>query len=59
MGETLREIDLPRLNVELTPVRWRIRSLTPDPETRLAEGDVVVVRGMQDDLEVADMYAAG
>ena len=59
-GETLREIDLPRLNVEVTPVRWRnIRSLTPDPETRLAEGDVVVVRGMQDDLEVADMYRCG
>lgn len=33
-----------------------IRSSTPDPETRRTEGDVVVLRGSQEDLEVADMY---
>ena len=57
VGKTLRELDLPRLNVEVSAIRRRnIRSSTPDPETRLTEGDVVVLRGRQEDLEVADMY---
>ena len=46
-----------RLDVEVTAVRRRnIRSSAPDPETRLAEGDVVVLRGRQEDLAVADMF---
>jgi uncharacterized protein with PhoU and TrkA domain len=57
VGKTLRELDLPRLNVEVNAIRRRnIRSSTPDPETALTEGDVVVLRGRQEDLEVADMY---
>jgi CPA2 family monovalent cation:H+ antiporter-2 len=57
VGKTLRELDLPRLNVEVTAIRrHNIRSSTPDPETRLAEGDVVVLRGTQEDLALADSY---
>jgi CPA2 family monovalent cation:H+ antiporter-2 len=57
VGKTLRELDLPRLNVEVTAIRRRsIRSSTPDPETSLAEGDVVVLRGTQEDLALADIY---
>jgi CPA2 family monovalent cation:H+ antiporter-2 len=56
-GKTLRELDLPRLNVEVNAIRRRnIRSLTPDPETRLTEGDVVVLRGSQEALAAADIY---
>jgi uncharacterized protein with PhoU and TrkA domain len=45
------------LNVEVNAIRRRnIRSSTPDPETRLTVGDVVVLRGRQEDLEVADMF---
>ena len=57
VGKTLKELDLPRLNVEVNAIRRRnIRSSAPDPETRLTVGDVVVLRGRQEDLEVADMY---
>jgi CPA2 family monovalent cation:H+ antiporter-2 len=57
VGKTLKELDLPRLNVEVSAIRrHNIRSSTPDPETRLTVGDVVVLRGRQEDLEVADMY---
>ena len=57
VGKTLKELDLPRLNVEVSAIRRRnIRSSAPDPETRLTVGDVVVLRGRQEDLEVADMY---
>jgi len=57
VGKTLKELDLPRLNVEVSAIRRRnIRSSTPDPETRLTVGDVVVLRGRQEDLEVADIY---
>ena len=57
VGKTLRELNLPRLNVEVNAIRRRnIRSSTPDPDSTLIEGDVVVLRGRQEDLEVADMY---
>jgi len=57
VGKTLKELDLPRLNVEVNAIRRRnIRSSTPDPETRLTEGDVVVLRGRQEGLEAVDMY---
>jgi len=57
VGKSLRELDLPRLNVEVNAIRRRhIRSSTPDPETRLTEGDVMVLRGRAEDLEAADMY---
>jgi CPA2 family monovalent cation:H+ antiporter-2 len=57
VGKTLKELDLPRLNVEVNAIRRRnIRSSAPDPETRLTEGDVVVLRARQQDLEAVDMY---
>jgi CPA2 family monovalent cation:H+ antiporter-2 len=57
LGRTLRELDLTRLRVEVTALRRRnIRNSTPDPDTRLAEGDVLVLRGKQEDLANADIY---
>jgi CPA2 family monovalent cation:H+ antiporter-2 len=57
VGLTLRQLDLGSMNVEVTATRRRnVRSSTPDPETRLAEGDVIVLRGTQEALEAADMF---
>jgi CPA2 family monovalent cation:H+ antiporter-2 len=57
VGRTLKELDLARMNVVVSAIRRRnIRNSTPDPETKLADGDVIVLRGRQEDLEVADMY---
>jgi CPA2 family monovalent cation:H+ antiporter-2 len=57
LGRTLKELDLARLRVEVTALRRRnIRNSTPDPDTRLAEGDVLVLRGKQEDLANADIY---
>jgi len=57
IGKTLRELDLGRFAVEVTAIRQRnIRNQSPDPETRLREGDVVVLRGVWESLEVAEMY---
>ncbi len=57
VGLTLRQLDLASVNVEVTATRRRnVRSSTPDPEIRLAEGDVIVLRGTQDALEAADMF---
>ena len=36
--------------------RRNIRSSAPDPETVLAEGDVLVLRGRQEDLAVAEIF---
>jgi CPA2 family monovalent cation:H+ antiporter-2 len=56
-GKTLRELDLARFDVEVTAIRQRnIRNQSPDPETRLQEGDVVVLRGVRESLELAEMY---
>jgi CPA2 family monovalent cation:H+ antiporter-2 len=57
VGKTLRELDLRRLDVEVTAIRRRnIRSSAPDLETGLADGDVVVLRGTQENLAQADIY---
>jgi CPA2 family monovalent cation:H+ antiporter-2 len=56
IGRTLGEIDLARLNVEVTAVRRRnVRTLTPDNETRIAEGDVVVLLGLEEELAAAEI----
>ena len=56
-GKSLEELDLGRFHVEITAIRRRnIRSSSPDPDTRLAEGDVVVLRGAQDELALAEMF---
>lgn len=56
IDRTLRELGLPNAQVEVTAVRRRnIRRLDPDPDMRLAEGDVVVLRGVEEDLMAAEM----
>jgi CPA2 family monovalent cation:H+ antiporter-2 len=57
VGRTLRNLDLRRLHVEVTALRRRnIRSSMPDPETVLAEGDVLVLRGGQEELADAEIF---
>jgi CPA2 family monovalent cation:H+ antiporter-2 len=54
--KTLRELELFRMGVEVTAIRRRnIRSLDPDPETQLAVGDVVVLRGLEESLALAEI----
>ena len=46
VGQTLGELDLESLGCEVSAIRRRgIRAVEPAPETRLEEGDVVVVLG--------------
>jgi CPA2 family monovalent cation:H+ antiporter-2 len=55
VGRTLAELDLGRLEAEVTAVRRRgIRADEPGPETRLLEGDVVVLLGRPAALEKAE-----
>jgi len=57
IGKTLRDLDLARFNVEVTAIRQRnIRNQFPDPETRLQEGNVVVLRGVQEALALTEMF---
>jgi CPA2 family monovalent cation:H+ antiporter-2 len=57
VGKTLRELDLARMRVEVTALRRRnVRNSAPDPDTTLAEGDVMVLRGKQEDLAYAEIY---
>ena len=56
IDRTLRDIDLASLSVEVTAVRRRnIRGLLPTGETRLQSGDVVVLRGTQENLAAAEI----
>ena len=56
VNKTLDEIDLVSLDVEVTAVRRRnIRGLLPTPETRLEAGDVVVLKGTQENLAAAEI----
>jgi monovalent cation:H+ antiporter-2, CPA2 family len=55
VNKTLRDLGLTRIGVEVTAIRRRnIRSPDPDPETRLLEGDVVVLRGLEENLALAE-----
>jgi monovalent cation:H+ antiporter-2, CPA2 family len=57
VGKSLSDLELGRFHVEVTAIRRRnIRSSSPDPDTRLTEGDVVVLRGAQDELALAEMF---
>ena len=57
LGRTLGDVDLPRFNVEVTAIRQRhVRESAPMPQTRLDEGDVLVLRGTQEDLIAAEMF---
>jgi len=54
-NKILRDLDLARIGVAVTAIRRRnIRSPDPDPETRLLEGDVVVLRGVEENLALAE-----
>ena len=56
IGRSLAQLALPADRVEITAIRRRnIRSLAPTEDTVLAEGDVVVLRGRDSDLAMAEM----
>ena len=56
IGKTLGELDLGRLQVSVTAVRRRnIRGHAPSEDTRLEAGDVVVVRGTEENLAAAEI----
>jgi CPA2 family monovalent cation:H+ antiporter-2 len=56
IGRTLDELGLAELRVEVTAVRRRnVRTLTPEPATRIEEGDVVVLLGVATDLAAAEI----
>lgn len=56
INKTLGDINLASLGVEVTAVRRRnIRGLMPTDETRLELGDVIVLRGTQDNLAAAEI----
>ena len=55
-GKTLGELGLASVNVRVTAVRRRnVRTLTPDDQTRIEEGDVLVMLGVPEDLAAAEM----
>ena len=57
IGRTLQDLDLGRFSVDVTAIRQRnVRNQSPDPQTRLQEGDVVVLRGAQDSLALAEVF---
>jgi len=59
-GRTLEELDLGRDHVLVTSIaRDGKRRLGPDPATRLASGDVVVLFGAPEDLRRADLRLLG
>ena len=56
VNKTLGELDLAEFSVEVTAVRRRnIRGILPSDETRLEAGDVVVLRGTQENLAAAEI----
>ncbi len=55
VGESLRDLDLATIGAEVTSVRRRgIRGADPSPDMRLQAGDIVVLRGVPDALELAE-----
>ena len=56
VGQTLAELDLEVLGCEVSAIRRRgIRAVEPAPETRLEEGDVVVVLGDPEAVSAAEL----
>ncbi|MGH6693448.1 MAG: NAD-binding protein, partial [Gammaproteobacteria bacterium] len=56
VGRTLGAIGLEALRVEVTAVRRRnIRGVAPEPQTRIEEGDVLVLLGAEQDLAAAEI----
>jgi len=55
VNKTLRDLNLMHIGVVVTAIRRRnIRSPDPGPETLLLEGDVVVLRGVEENLAMAE-----
>ncbi len=55
VGETIRDLGLATIGAEITSVRRRgIRGADPSPYMRLQAGDVVVLRGVPEALELAE-----
>lgn len=55
IGQTLDDLNLDALGCEVSAIRRRgIRALEPEPETRLQEGDVIVVLGEPEALMAAE-----
>lgn len=55
IGQTLDDLNLDELGCEVSAVRRRgIRAMEPAPETRLEEGDVVVVLGLPEAVTAAE-----
>ena len=55
IGMTLDQLDLERFGCEVSAIRRRgIRAVEPDPQTRLEEGDVVVVLGDPEAVTAAE-----
>jgi len=56
VGRTLGAIGLGAIGVEVTAVRRRnIRGVAPEPDTRIEEGDVLVLLGSEQDLAAAEI----
>ncbi|MGH8660642.1 MAG: monovalent cation:proton antiporter-2 (CPA2) family protein [Burkholderiales bacterium] len=56
VGRTLGAMDLEALGVEVTAVRRRkIRGVAPESDTRIEEGDVLVLLGAEPDLAAAEI----
>jgi CPA2 family monovalent cation:H+ antiporter-2 len=56
IGRSLGELRLSELGVEVTAIRRRgVKSLSPSPETRIEQGDVVVLFGPDDTLGAAEI----
>ena len=55
IGRTLDQLNLDELGCEVSAIRRRgIRALEPAPETRLEEGDVIVVLGSPEGVTAAE-----
>jgi CPA2 family monovalent cation:H+ antiporter-2 len=55
-GKKLDELELEGMGVEVTAVRRRnVRTFTPERDTRVEEGDVLVLLGAEQDLAAAEM----
>ncbi len=60
LGKTLAELDLAGLGVSVSAVRrGNIRGVDPQPDTRLQEGDVVVLLGRPAALAAAELRLSG
>jgi monovalent cation:H+ antiporter-2, CPA2 family len=55
VGRTLAELGLADIGVEVTAIRRHgIRGVEPDPSTKLRENDIVVLRGLPEQLAEAE-----